>query len=87
MTIGAILTGIFGVWLLILVPALLSLGWLQAKLVLVALLVAYHVWCAVIVRDFRKEQNRHSETWFRWFNEAPSLLLIAIVVLAIVKPF
>jgi len=87
MTIGAILTAVFGIWLLLLVPGLLATRWLQLKLILVALLIAYHVYCSIIVGNFRQQKNQHSETWFRWFNEAPSLLLIAIVVLAILKPF
>ncbi|MDH3590086.1 MAG: CopD family protein [Gammaproteobacteria bacterium] len=87
MTIGAVLTAVFGIWLLLLLPGLLATGWVQLKLVLVALLIAYHIYCGVIVGSFRERKNQHSETWFRWFNEAPSLMLIAIVVLAIVKPF
>ena len=87
MTIGAVLAAIFGVSMIALSPAFLAIDWLRLKLVLVAALVGYHVWCGRLVRTFRADENRHSERWYRLFNEAPSLLLIAIVVLAVVKPF
>jgi len=89
MTIGGVTTVLTGLSLLLLyrLPALAGAGWLHAKLILVALLVAYHLWCWKIVRDFRNERDRHSTRWFRWFNEVPSLLLVAIVILAVVKPF
>lgn len=76
-----------GLLLLVLQPAYLSMGWMHAKLGLVAGLVVYHFWCARIVAAFRRGGNRHSHTWYRWFNEIPALFLIAIVVLAVVKPF
>jgi putative membrane protein len=87
MTIGGVLAALFGISMIALSPAFLAIGWLRLKLVLVAALVGYHVWCGSLVRTFRADQNRHSERWYRLFNEAPSLLLIAIVVLAVVKPF
>jgi putative membrane protein len=87
MTIGAVLTAVFGAWLLALNPGLLESGWLRAKLVLVALLVAYHAWCWRLMRDFAAGLNARSARWFRWFNEVPSLLLIGIVLLAVVRPF
>lgn len=87
MTIGGLLAAIFGISMIALSPTFLDIGWLRLKLVLVAALVGYHVWCGSLVRTFRADRNRHSERWYRLFNEAPSLLLIAIVVLAVVKPF
>jgi putative membrane protein len=87
MTIGAALTVIFGVATLMQAPGFMQTGWLHAKLTLVALLVAYHVWCFRLLVAFRNDANRHSERWYRLFNEAPSLLLIAIVILVVVKPF
>ena len=89
MTIGAVLTAIFGFWMtgVYAWEAYSQSAWLIAKLVLVALLVAYHLACLKIVRDFRNKANRHGHVYYRWFNEAPSLLLIAIVLLAVVKPF
>ncbi|HEY5638250.1 MAG TPA: protoporphyrinogen oxidase HemJ [Burkholderiales bacterium] len=85
MTPGAILTLAFGTWLWL--GWGFSGGWLHAKLLLVAVLVAYHLWCARLLRAFREERNTHGHVWFRWFNEAPVLLLVAIVILVVVKPF
>ncbi len=87
MTIGAVLAAVFGLSMIALSPALLNFGWLKLKLLLVAILIGYHIWCRQLVQDFRRDGNRHSERWYRLFNEAPGLLLIAIVVLAVVKPF
>jgi len=87
MTLGALLTAGFGIWLLVINPGLLKTGWMQAKIALLALLVAYHVWCWRLVRDFAAGRNVHSHLWYRWFNEVPTLLLIGIVLLAIAKPF
>jgi putative membrane protein len=87
MTIGAVLAAIFGLTMIVRAPALLNFGWIHAKLVLVLALIGYHLWCYRLMLDFRSNNNRHSQRWLRWFNEAPTLLLIAIVVLAVVKPF
>lgn len=87
MTIGAVLTALFGAGLLIRHPALLKLAWMQAKLALLALLIAYHVWCWRLLRDFAVGSGSHPPGWYRWFNELPSLLLIGIVLLAVAKPF
>ena len=87
MTIGAILTAVFGIWLLARNPALFETGWLRAKLALVLLLVGYHVWCGQLVRAFAAGKSVHSARWYRWFNEFPSLLLIGIVLLAVARPF
>ncbi|HXV39470.1 MAG TPA: protoporphyrinogen oxidase HemJ [Steroidobacteraceae bacterium] len=87
MTIGGAATAAFGLWLLLRNPALLASGWMQLKLALVVLLIAYHAWCWALVRDFAGGRNAHSERWYRLFNEAPSLLLIGIVLLAVAKPF
>ena len=61
-------------------------GWLYAKLVLVAALVAYHLWCGKLMGEFARDANTHTHLWYRWFNEAPVVFLIAIVVLVVVKP-
>ncbi len=87
MTIGAALAAIFGVLMIVAMPSYLQLGWLHAKLALVALLIGYHLWCRQLVQLFAEDRNIHSHRWYRWFNEAPSVLLIAIVILAVVKPF
>lgn len=87
MTIGAVLTALFGVWLLVLNPGLLSVGWMHAKFALLALLVGYHVWNWRLLLAFAAGRNRHPAGWYRLFNEIPSLLLIGIVLLAVAKPF
>lgn len=87
MSIGALLAALFGLLMLLAVPGYLQMGWLHAKLALVLVLVGYHLWCRQLVKMFARDANRYSQRWYRWFNEAPSLLLIAIVVLAVVKPF
>ena len=62
-------------------------GWLHAKLTLVALLIAYHLYCGKLYRDFVAGANRHSHVWYRYFNEIPVLALCAVVILVVVKPF
>jgi putative membrane protein len=62
-------------------------GWLHAKLALVLVVIGYHHACARLLRRFEADTNRLGHRWFRWFNELPVLLLLAIVVLAVVKPF
>jgi putative membrane protein len=62
-------------------------GWIHAKACLVVLLVAYHFWLRKLLGDFARDANRHSERFFRWVNEVPTLLLVAIVILVVVKPF
>jgi len=87
MTIGAVLTLSLGLAMVVVWPAYLKMGWLHAKLALVILLVAYHLTCHKFVRDFAHDRKTRSARWFRMFNEVPSVLLIGIVILAIVKPF
>jgi protoporphyrinogen IX oxidase len=85
MTPGAVLTIVFGVWLWL--GYGISGGWLLAKLALVAILIAYHVYCGKLLADFNHGRNRHSHVWYRWFNELPVLLLAGVVLLVVVKPF
>jgi len=87
MSIGAALSVFFGGLMLLESPAYLQMGWLKLKLLFVALVIAYHAYCYKLLRDFRAQRNTRSAKWLRGFNELPSLLLIAIVVLAVVKPF
>ena len=61
--------------------------WLKAKLVLVALLIVYHFYCGYLVGIFAEDKNIRSDTFYRWFNEFPVLVLIGIIILAVVKPF
>lgn len=62
-------------------------GWMHAKLLVVLLLLGYHHSCGSILRKFEAGQMRRSHVWFRWFNEAPVLLMLAAVCLVVVKPF
>jgi len=62
-------------------------GWMHAKLGAVLLVAGYHHACALLLRKFEKGQNQRSHQWLRCFNEVPVLLLLAIVVLVVVKPF
>ena len=87
MTLGGTLAALFGVAMIVAAPGYLAFGWLHVKLVLVALLIGYHLWCYRLMVALRTGKKRHSERWYRLFNEAPALLLIAIVVPAVVKPF
>lgn len=84
MTPGGVLTVAFGWWLWSAVPV--GGFWIHAKLALVVLLVAYHVWCGKLMIDFRRDRNRHGHVWYRWFNEFPVVILIAVVLLAVLKP-
>ena len=86
MSLGAVLAAVFGLAMIAAAPGYLAQGWLRAKLLLVALLVGYHFWCYRLMLALRNETNPHSQRWYRWFNEVPSLLLVAIVILAVVKP-
>jgi putative membrane protein len=90
MTPGAALTIAFGVWL--------WLGWfrgeggetprwLLAKIALAALLVGYHLWCWRLMRGFAAERNAKSQRWLRWYNEFPTVVLVATVLLVVFKPF
>jgi putative membrane protein len=85
MTPGALLTLVFGSWLWL--GWGFTGGWLHAKLLLVAVLVAYHVWCGKLMLDFRRDRNVRGHVWFRWFNEFPVLVLIGSVALVVLKPF
>ena len=62
-------------------------GWMHAKLAVVVLALAYHHLCGRMVRQFEAGANRRGHVWYRWFNEAPVLMLVAAVVLVVVKPF
>ena len=81
----AVLALVFGLWLW------LGYGiagvWLHAKLVLVASLVIYHLYCGKLLRDFKAGKNTRSHVWYRWFNEIPVIVLFFIVILVVVKPF
>jgi putative membrane protein len=85
MTPGAVLTVLLGSWLWL--GYGIAGGWLHAKLALVAVLIAYHVYCGKLLGDFKRDRNRHGHMWYRWFNELPVLILFGVVILVVVKPF
>jgi putative membrane protein len=62
-------------------------GWLQTKIILVLGMSGMHGFLVRWVRDFAADRNRHSQKFYRIINEVPTLLMIAIVILAVVKPF
>jgi putative membrane protein len=86
MSIGAAASILFGLAMLIESPAYLAMTWLRVKLLFVALLIAYHAYCYKRLRDFAAQRNKRSARWLRGFNELPSLLLVGIVILAVIKP-
>ena len=85
MTPGAVLTIAFGLWLWL--GYGFYGGWLHAKLALVAVLVAYHAYCGKLMMDFRRDRNRHGHVFYRWLNELPVVLLLAIILLVELQPF
>lgn len=88
MTPSMILTLVLGAGLLSLNPTYyFSQGWLHAKLALVVALVVYHLICGAQLKRFASGENRHSHVFYRWFNEAPVLALLGIVILVVVRPF
>ncbi len=83
MTPGAIITIAFGASMLALIPGYLQEPWMHFKLTLVALLVAYHIWCGKLVMDFAHDRNARDHRWYRWFNEVPVPILVGTVILVI----
>ena len=86
MSLGGALAIAFGLSMVIVEPALLQFTWLRVKLVLVAALLGYHLWCYVLMRQLIERRARRSQRWYRMFNEVPGALLIAIVLLAVLRP-
>jgi putative membrane protein len=82
-----IATLVFGIWLMSLTPGFLIQGWMHAKLTLVILLVGYHHMCGAQLKRFARGENTRSHVFYRWFNEVPVLILLAVVILVVVKPF
>ena len=85
MTIGGTLAVVFGVAMVAANPAYLGYDWLRLKVVLVAGLIGYHVHCRTLMGELERGSAR-SQAWYRWYNEVPTLALLAIVILAVVKP-
>ncbi|MEN8260299.1 MAG: protoporphyrinogen oxidase HemJ [Pseudomonadota bacterium] len=89
MTPGMLLTFGFGIWMLVDYAWAIygGTGWLYAKLAMLGLLIVYHIYCGAKLKDFKLDKNKHSHVFYRWINEIPVLLLFAIIILAVVKPF
>ncbi len=84
---SAILTTLFGIGLISLnFSYYLQIGWMHAKLGLVFLLWIYHFYLGHCRKNFQKDKNEHSEKFYRILNEIPTLLLVGIVLLVVVKP-
>lgn len=87
-TPGALLTFIFGFWMVILgLDYYRTAVWFHMKFSLILLLLGYHILCGYYLAKFKKDSNKHSHVFYRWFNEIPVLFLILIVLLAVFKPF
>ncbi len=84
MTPGGVLTLIFGVWLWL--GYGFSGAWLHIKLTLVLVLVAYHLYCGKLMFDFKGDRNKYGHVFYRWLNEIPTIVLIVVVALTVVKP-
>jgi protoporphyrinogen IX oxidase len=88
MTPGAIFTIIFGSWLISLNAGYyLKFGWIHAKISLVALLIVYHLYLGKLLFAFKRDENKHSHVFYRILNEVPVIFLVAIILLAVIKPF
>jgi putative membrane protein len=85
MTPSAMLAVALGLWLWL--GFGFAGGWLHVKLALVTVLLIYHMYCGKLLREFRDDRNRHGHVFYRWFNEFPVLILVAVVILVVVKPF
>lgn len=80
-------TWIFGLWMLWEMPTWLEDGWMHAKITCVVLLTAYHMVLKKHMKQFQNDENVKSEKYYRILNEAPTLLLVVIVFLVVLKPF
>ena len=87
MTIGAVVTALFGVLLLIINPGLLSKVWFQVKLFFLAAMVIYHWRCWQWIAALASKTETQETRGLRWFNEIPVVFLLIIVLLAVLKPF
>lgn len=84
-TPGMIVTVAMAVGLISTEPEVLKSGWLHIKFLFVGLLLIYHFWCGRIIKQLEKGENSWSGQKFRALNEAPTILLLVIVLLAVFK--
>ncbi|CAB3777261.1 CopD family protein [Pararobbsia alpina] len=87
MTILAVPALAFGLWLYVGYGIGQKQGWMDAKLSIVVLLIAYHIACGRLLKRFERGENMRPHRWYRFFNELPVLGLLAVVMLVVVKPF
>ncbi|MBI1363827.1 MAG: protoporphyrinogen oxidase HemJ [Proteobacteria bacterium] len=81
-------TWTFGLILVVMEPGWLTgQGWLHAKLLLVLILTGYHVSLGRMVKTFAKGGNTRNHTFYRYYNEIPTILLVLVVLLVVLKPF
>jgi putative membrane protein len=88
-TLLAVPASVLGLWLWLYYGIGLGAGngWMHAKLAVVLLVLGYHHACGVLLRKFERGTVNHGHVWFRWFNEIPVIMMVAIVVFVVVKPF
>ena len=86
---GSVLTVLTGTWLVTIRGSewFWAVPWLHLKLVLVGVLIGFHIYLGTILKRFARNMNRHGDKFYRWINEAPVLILIAVVLLAELKPW
>lgn len=89
MTPSMVITAGLGLWMLqnYAWAVYSTMGWLHAKLLLAVILIGYHFYCGKLLRDFRDDKNTRGHVFYRWFNEFPVMVLLAMVILVVVKPF
>ncbi len=88
MTPSMVLAVVLGAWMVIDGWEIYKMQyWLHVKLALAIPLIAYHFYCGRLLQVFKQDENTRSDVFYRWFNEFPVLILVAVVVLVVVKPF
>ncbi|MCB9992499.1 MAG: protoporphyrinogen oxidase HemJ [Hyphomicrobiaceae bacterium] len=88
MTPAMIASWLFGLWLIIFYQAFdFGSGWAWVKLVMVVLLTGMHLFFGQIRKDFAEDRNQRPQRFFRMINEVPTLIMIVIVIMIIVRPF
>lgn len=83
---GGVLTTFFGCWIVYSEPDILLQTWMQLKLVFLCMLWCYHLVCGHYLQEFKHDNNNKTHVFYRWFNEFPVIVLVAVMLLAKVKP-
>jgi protoporphyrinogen IX oxidase len=86
MTPAMVASWVFGIWLMVLIDGWRD-GWFHAKIILVVLMSAFHMFAAVWVKEFGRDERKRRARFFRFVNEVPAVLMVLIVILVVVKPF